>query len=150
LLATYAAEVGDDLRMHEARWGQTLSPTYFDDYIGAVVLPKLQSRAWLIDYLLRLDPSGPPVSPRYVRGDANLDGLVDLADALAVFRYGQGIVSTVTEACFVPDSCDANDDGVIDVSDGIYLIAYRFAGGPAPPEPFPDRGFDPTSDTLDW
>ena len=82
--------------------------------------------------------------PHFLRGDMNLDGQVDLADAIDAL---QGIFMGGTMIC--RDSADWNDDGAVDVSDPISTLNYLFAGGPAPALPFPLCGSDPSFDTLD-
>lgn len=82
----------------------------------------------------------------FVRGDSNLDGVLDISDALftleALFLGG--------EAPGCQDAADSNDDGRIDISDAVHGLAYRFLGGPPPPPPGPDsHGMDPTPDLLD-
>jgi len=37
---------------------------------------------------------------------------------------------------------------VVDIADAVYVLAYLFAGGPEPPPPFGEPGFDPTDDAL--
>ncbi len=80
------------------------------------------------------------------RGDANADGFFNLADPI-----------TVLEALFVPgggvsgcaDAFDANDDGILDLADPVSSLMFLFANGARLPEPFPDCGDDPSSDTLE-
>jgi hypothetical protein len=86
-----------------------------------------------------------PVQQDFIRGNANDDGKVDIADPIYVinnlFRQGPAF------AC--EDAADANDDGLVDSSDIAYMIAYEFAfpsAGPAPLAPFPDCGVDPTDE----
>jgi hypothetical protein len=60
--------------------------------------------------------------------DANLDGAIDISDAVYLISYIFGSGEP-------PDSLgagDANSDGAIDISDVVYLISYIFGGGPAP------------------
>ena len=64
----------------------------------------------------------------FLRGDANGDGVITVADAIYLlnylFRHGPE-----------PDPYalgDANGDGTIVVGDAIYLLNYLFRGGPAP------------------
>lgn len=78
-----------------------------------------------------------------VRGDANSDGLVGVADALAILDslFRGGALRCETRG-------DTNDDSTIDVSDAVYLLLYLFAGGHAPPPPFAAPGADPTPDAL--
>jgi ferredoxin len=80
--------------------------------------------------------SGTQAVPTFIRGDANGDGKVQVADPVWIvselFRNGP------------PTSCqaaaDATGDGVYDVSDALFVIRYYFQNGPAPGEPFPACG----------
>ena len=81
----------------------------------------------------------------FVRGDANRDGGVNVADAIAVLGF-LFIMGTPPLSC--PDAGDANDSGGVDVADAIYLLTFLFSNGPVPPEPYPDPGPDPTPDPL--
>jgi len=71
----------------------------------------------------------------FVRGDANQDMSLDLADAVTVLRYLFAGHRLSCEA-----SADANADGRLDVADPVRLLSYLFAGGAAPPAPFPGCG----------
>ena len=81
---------------------------------------------------------------RFVRGDANNDGTVNLADGLAILDYlfGDSMVPC-------QNSADTTDDGQIDVSDAIYIFSYLFLGGAMPVAPFPDCGPDQTDDPFE-
>ena len=64
----------------------------------------------------------------FKRGDANGDGLIDLADVVHIlnflFKGGPG-----------PDPLDvgdANCDGVVEIGDAVCLLNYLFKGGPPP------------------
>jgi len=61
-----------------------------------------------------------------VKGDANGDGVVDLADVfyLVNFLFGNG------PRPYGP--VDVNSDTVVDLADVFYLINALFSGGPAP------------------
>jgi hypothetical protein len=77
------------------------------------------------------------VETRFIRGDCNDDGIVDIADgvfAIGTLFYGY------TAAC--PAACDANDDSFGDLSVAIYVLNYQFLDGPPPPAPFPACGGD--------
>jgi hypothetical protein len=73
-----------------------------------------------------------PDCPRYICGDCNGDGVVDISDVVYLINY-----------LFIPGSpppvplCigDVNCDGVVDVSDVVYLINYLFIQGSPPPCP---------------
>lgn len=81
----------------------------------------------------------------FVRGDANNNGAVFVADASYIsnwlFHGGP------EPSCL--DAADANDDGVIGVEDAVYIVSFLFDGGPPIPAPWPLCGVDPTKDSLD-
>ncbi len=75
-----------------------------------------------------------PNSPEFLRGDANQDLRVDLADGIFVLNW---LFSGEREPnC--RDSADVNTDGDVDIGDPIFLFLYLFAAGEAPSAPFPD------------
>ena len=78
-----------------------------------------------------------------VYGTQSCSGLA-LTDAVlllqSLFRGGGAL------AC--EDAADANDDGGLNVTDAVYVLAHLFLSGPAPPDPFPEAGGDPTEDAL--
>ena len=86
--------------------------------------------------------SGTPST--FVRGDANLDEDIDIADPIHtlahLFQGGQDF------SC--ADASDSNDDGEVDISDAVYLLVFLFQGGTPPPEPHPAAGPDPTADSM--
>jgi hypothetical protein len=61
-------------------------------------------------------------------GDANGDGVIDIADVVYLINYlfGGGPAPEPLEVG------DANCDGVVDIADVVYLINYLFTGGPSP------------------
>lgn len=88
------------------------------------------------------DPFFPP-DAMFIRGDANEDGVVDMADidelTVLVFDPSQ------QGPC--PDRLDTNDDGEIGVIDITFLSTALAMTSPLP-APFPDPGFDPTADDI--
>ncbi len=110
--------------------------------------------------LLEPDPGDPPaqaptisaitVRPRpgpgipFVRGDANADAGVNVADAVYVLQY----IFLGGEAPSCLDTADTNDDDQVNIADGIYVLQYLFLNGPDLPPPFPDCGMDQTPDNL--
>jgi hypothetical protein len=57
--------------------------------------------------------------------------------------------SRPADAVFIlRQTADTNDTGAIDLTDAVYLLSYLFLGGPAPAEPFPACGPDPTIGEL--
>lgn len=82
--------------------------------------------------------------PELVRGDCNVDGSRNIADAIEGLDllFGGG-----TASC--DDACDANDDGALNIADPITLLAALFQAGSTLPLPGPDCGVDTTPDGLD-
>lgn len=75
---------------------------------------------------------GPPY--RMIRGDANLDGILNLTDSLVVLAY----LFQDGEICSHP--ADANDDGRVNLTDAVVILQYLFAFGDPFPGPFPCPG----------
>ena len=79
----------------------------------------------------------------FVRGDANHDRELNIADASYLlnylFREGE------EPQCF--DAADVNDDGGVDISDTTKLLFVLFDGEKMP-APFPGEGIDSTPDDL--
>lgn len=80
----------------------------------------------------------------FVRGDCNVDGSVQLADAVALLVT---LFEDGSPQCY--DACDSNDDGALDLADGVHVLDYLFAGGTTPASPFPACGVEPNFDELD-
>ena len=80
----------------------------------------------------------------FIRGDANGDGGVDIADPVKTLFVLFGGIASDCE-----DAIDADDNGVTSISDAILVLAYLFQGGAAPAQPFPLAAPDPTTDALD-
>ncbi len=76
----------------------------------------------------------------FVRGDANGDATVNIADYVAI--QNALFLAIPLPNCVL--SADANDDQVFNVADAVTVLSYLFNQGPAPPAPFPGCGFDPT------
>jgi len=63
-----------------------------------------------------------PLTMDFLRGDANDDGLINIADAVYILIY---LFANGNEpSC--PDSADVNDDGRLDLGDSIELLGYLF------------------------
>jgi probable HAF family extracellular repeat protein len=102
---------------------------------GSVVNPEgVYSRSYLLT----------PVGREFLRGDANGDGNIDISDVMTIASY----VEDTTVELSPLDAGDVNDDGIVDDHDYIQLIRYLFMGGDAPAAPFPEMGYDLTSDNL--
>ena len=86
-----------------------------------------------------------PVGTPFRRGDANGDGLFNIADAIATlgFLFSGGAMNCA-------DAGDSNDDGLVNIADGITVLGALFSGGAFPPDPGTDTcGVDPTDDAID-
>ncbi|MFQ5654109.1 MAG: hypothetical protein ACE5GW_05190 [Planctomycetota bacterium] len=79
----------------------------------------------------------------FIRGDANVSGDTNLADAVTILTY---LFSAGQLDCL--DAADVNDSADIDLADPVALLTFLFASGAAPPLPYPDPGPDPTPDPL--
>ncbi len=78
-------------------------------------------------------------TPRFIRGDANVDGLVDIADVVLSLDH---LVNGASVECDL--ALDANDDNAKDIADPIFTLNYLFQSGSPPPAPYPNCGADPT------
>ncbi len=86
-------------------------------------------------------PSVPLPADPFQRGDANLDGRVDLGDPLKTLFVLFGFAPRPT----CDDAMDANDDGAVGLPDAVYSLRALFTAGWAPPPaPYPDCGEDPS------
>ncbi len=86
------------------------------------------------------------VANPFVRGDANLDDALDIADALFVLGY---LFQAGPADCLL--ALDYNDDETISISDATGVLCFLFCSGASPPppsEPYPDCGLDPTPGAL--
>lgn len=77
--------------------------------------------------------------PRFIRGDANGDGEVNLTDG--VFILGYLFLGGAVPPCLAAADSDADPSGKIDLTAAIYVLNHLFVGGPAPPEPYPTCGY---------
>jgi hypothetical protein len=92
-----------------------------------------------IRYLAHRISIAPSIRKRFIRGDANQDGKVDLADALTILgELFQG------RPMICGDASDVNDSSLLDLTDAVYLLHHLFQGGSPPAHPYPSPGGDPT------
>jgi len=80
----------------------------------------------------------------FIRGDANADAALDIADAINILGYlfAHGEAPTCLEAA------NANGNEQLNLADPIYLLNFLFNNGPLPPAPYPDCGVDPDGAAL--
>jgi hypothetical protein len=88
-----------------------------------------------------------PPAPQFMRGEINMDGGRNIADAVSILSYI--FAAGPRPRCL--DAADANDDGRIDIGDPIRMLSILFLVlGPLPlPPPYASCGVDPTADGLD-
>jgi hypothetical protein len=84
--------------------------------------------------------------PGFLRGDSNLDAVLDISDALFTLGF---LFLQAGSPLECEDAADTDDSGVIDITDPVFLLNHLFLGGPAPPPPSPPfPGRDATEDDL--
>lgn len=76
----------------------------------------------------------------FLRGDSNLDGALNLTDAVDSLNYQ--FKGGPEPGCL--DALDANDDGELNLTDPVVILQHLFLGGTPPAEPYPTAGLDPT------
>lgn len=135
---------GERVRTSVRAFGQDLtqgSVTCFKPYGGSPIGEK-----WSIEFggifVSR------PENLEFLRGDANLDGVVSISDA-ATLRRALFFQDEPPLPC--DDAGDADDGGSLGIGDAIVLLDHVFAGSSAEsliPSPYPEPGLDPTHDAL--
>ena len=85
----------------------------------------------------------------FIRGECNLDGSVDIADAIRLLNELFPTSPAGPLGCL--DACDTNDDGDLNIADAVNLLTALFGGGTGGGTIPGSSGcaLDDTSDTLD-
>jgi hypothetical protein len=125
------------LDLGDVQGGRTdfdLEWTFFGFSIADTSFGRLRLAFASNDYLLfdelRYSVAGQSMQAvRFIRGDANADGSINIADAVFILNYlfGSGQEPSCLEAA------DANDDNYFakpDISDPLYILNWLFSGGP--------------------
>lgn len=74
-------------------------------------------------------------SSAFIRGDANQDGSVNIADAVLILDSLFGMPAAIL---LCEDAADANDDEQLNIADAVSLLGFLFTPGASePPAPFP-------------
>ena len=73
---------------------------------------------------------------RFLRGDSNDDGEVDIADALCTLEWL--FLGSKAPRCIA--AANTNGDEAVDIADVVYSLWFSFLGGPPPVPPYPDCG----------
>ncbi len=112
---------------------------------GVVDVRVVNTRPGELPGEMTLDYTYTPASGGFRRGDGNVDGAINITDAIATLRFL--FASLANLPC--EDALDADDSGRVEVSDAIHVLNYLFRAGSPPPEPPIDNcGDDPTPDAL--
>ncbi len=82
-----------------------------------------------------------PCEQEFRRGDCNVDGTVNIADAIFNLSYQ---FQMGPSHCL--DAHDVNDNGAVNIADVVFQVTHLFGMGSPIPAPFPDCGVDPTAD----
>ena len=67
----------------------------------------------------------------FLRGDANDDTSIDIADSVFTLKYL--FAGSLRPRCL--DALDTNDDGRLDLADPVYMLRCLFRGGAKLPYP---------------
>ncbi|MBN1417537.1 MAG: hypothetical protein JXP34_02110 [Planctomycetes bacterium] len=81
---------------------------------------------------------------RFIRGDANANGSVEIGDAILILGY----LFAHGEAPTCLETANGNGNEQLNLADPIYLLNFIFNNGPEPPAPYPDCGIDPDGAAL--
>ncbi|HLU48401.1 MAG TPA: hypothetical protein VK116_09965, partial [Planctomycetota bacterium] len=82
---------------------------------------------------------------RFIRGDANASGAVDISDPIATLEFL--FAGTVELEC--QDAADSDDSGRLDITDPVHTLGFLFLSTGAIPAPGPFQcGLDPTTDEI--
>jgi len=79
-------------------------------------------------YVVGFDPS----SQVFIRGDADLDGDLDLSDAVAIIQH---LLDVTPAPCL--EALDVDRDQKVQLRDAAIILTYLFFGGMSPQPPFP-------------
>ncbi len=74
----------------------------------------------------------------FIRGDANLDGVVNITDATGILLH---LFQGIRLPC--EDALDVNDDEALNLVDAVRLLNFLFGDGERPAPPYPLPGVDP-------
>lgn len=95
-----------------------------------------EGSARLLSNALRMIPFSE--RPRFVRGDANIDGHVDIGDVIHILSYlfGTGAPPLCLDAADINDDAYLGNESPINLADPVYLLDFLFGDGPTIPAPF--------------
>ncbi len=144
--ATDQIYVPNDLQnLHIGSGGDLGDQFHFSGLIDDVGLWDEALSAEDIQEVMENGIGGGTVEILFKRGDCNIDGSINVADAVYILSYL--FAGGDEPAC--KDAVDANDDGTINLADAVQVLAHLFAGSGDLAPPFDECGTDPTDDALD-
>jgi formylglycine-generating enzyme required for sulfatase activity len=82
---------------------------------------------------------------RFIRGDTDGNGQLEMSDAIRVLGY---LFLHTPDALDCLEAANANAGEGLDISDGVYILSYLYLDGKAPPMPYPSCGLDPLGTPL--
>jgi len=106
---------------------------------GISVYPELHNGTITI-----IRPDMEYLGPFFLRGDANNDGAISIADCIFVLGY----LFAGRDSPYCLDSADVDDNQMVNIADAIAILSYLFGNKFSPAYPFPTPGLDPTPDDL--
>lgn len=95
---------------------------------------------WIASAAAQLDGA----DANFRRGDGNVDGKLDLTDAVFVLQH----LFTGGQSPPCLDAADANDDGALNLTDPVQVLSHLFQGAGPLAAPFEACGSDPTGASL--
>ena len=87
----------------------------------------------IAEWIDSLNSCQPPTLARFVRGDANSDRTVDIADGVFILNWL--FVSEEQPLC--REALDVDGDAATNITDALAVLGFLFLGGSPPEAPFP-------------
>jgi hypothetical protein len=143
--ATLTIEGAGFLEGLEVRFGETRVPVLsFSGSSVVVQVPDLPPGAVAI-HLENADGGSAewpafavlPAAPRFRRGDFNLDGVLDISDAVRILLH---LFFGAAASC--QDAGDVDNNERLELTDSIRILDFLFRTGPPPAAPFATAGED--------
>ena len=109
-------------------------------FLGDYHLLAIYDRALSVEEIERHFEAGPELEPpgatRFVRGDVDANGSINLTDGIVVLNFL--FLGAAAPACL--DAADTDDDGGErpTLTDAVIIFSWLFSGGRAPSPPSPD------------
>jgi hypothetical protein len=94
--------------------------------------------------IVKDEPGEPRPEFRFIRGDVDGSGAVEITDAIALLEH-----LFLGGSIDCPAAVDVNGDGEQDITDAVAILGFLFTGGPPPEPPSPACGPDPDGNDAD-